>query len=530
MAFVPKAPNIITVGESVADILNYKERLLDAERMKATKEQVIEEMLSNPVSVLKTLKLSLYEFLKVFWNEVTEDEFKDNWHIKYLCDELQKLAERVAENKPKLYDLVINIPPGTSKTTITSIMFPIWCWTRWYHFKFITASHNSALSLESAEKSRNIINSDKFKMLYPDLIVNEDKQVKGNYQIVKKEYINPERARLYKGGTRVSTSIGAGITGFHAHIIIVDDPIDPKGVTSDTKILEANKYMDETLSMRKVDKDITPTVLIMQRLHENDPTGHILEKEGKKVKHICLPAEIIDYKEMVQPPELAKYYVNNLLDPKRLSLETLKQIEVDLGEDGYAGQMGQSPTPPGGGLFKTDHFQIVQTLPSDVHIINTVRYWDKAATKNAGKRSAGVKMIRLKNNVCIIVDVKKGQWAVEERERIIRKTAEADGGNVQIWIEMEPGSGGKESAEATIRNLIGFVCDSDRPQDDKETRAKPYAAQVNIGNVWLLQGDWNKNFIEEHGKFPNGKFKDQVDAAAGAFNKLAAKKIARMLT
>ena len=527
---MPKQPKPGIMQQSVQDILNYKEKLLDEERLKATKEQIIEEMLLNPVSVLKTLKPTLYEFLKIFWNEVSEDEFKDNWHIKYLCDELQIIAERVAENKPKLYDLVINVPPGTSKTTIVSIMFPVWCWTRWYHFKFITASHNATLSLESAEKSRNIINSDKFKALYPDLIVNEDKQVKSNYQIVKKEYVHPERARLYKGGTRMSTSIGAGITGFHAHIIIVDDPIDPKGVTSDVKILEANKYMDETLSMRKVDKDLTPTILIMQRLHEDDPAGHILSKEGKKVKHICLPAEIIDYKEQVRPPELAKYYVNNLLDPNRLSLETLKQMEIDLGEDGYAGQMGQSPTPPGGGLFKVDNFQIVQTIPSDVHIIGKVRYWDKAASKNKGKRTAGVKIYRLKNNVCIVVDVKKGQWAVEDRERIIKQTAQADGEDVVVWIEQEPGSGGKESSDATIKNLFGYICYADRPQDDKETRAKPYAVQVNNGNVWLLQGEWNKAFIEEHGKFPNGKFKDQVDAGAGAFNKLAAKRIARMLT
>lgn len=516
--------------ESVQDILNYKEKVLDLERLKATKEQVIEEMLMNPVSVLKTLKLTLYEFLKVFWNEVSEDEFKDNWHIKLICDELQLVAERVSENKPKLYDLVINVPPGTSKSTITSVMFPVWCWTRWYHFKFITASHNATLSLESAEKSRNIINSDKFKALYPDLIVNEDKQVKSNYQIVKKEYVNPERARLYKGGTRMSTSVGAGITGFHAHIIIVDDPIDPKGAASDVKILEANKYMDETLSMRKVDKDITPTILIMQRLHQDDMSGHILDKPDKKVKHICLPGEIVNYRDKVQPSEFIKFYKNDLLDPNRLSFETLRQIEIDLGEYSYAGQIGQSPTPPGGALFKVDNFQIVQSIPSDVHIVKKIRYWDKAASKNKGKRTAGVKIYRLKNNICIVVDVKKGQWAVEDRERNIRHTAEMDGEDVEIWVEQEPGSGGKESADATIKNLLGFVCYADRPQDDKETRAKPYAVQVNNGNVWLLQGEWNKAFIEEHRFFPFGKFKDQVDAAAGAFNKLAAKKIARMLT
>jgi predicted phage terminase large subunit-like protein len=91
---------------------------------------------------------------------------------------------------------------------------------------------------------------------------------------------------------------------------------------------------------------------------------------------------------------------------------------------------------------------------------------------------------------------------------------------VDVWVEQEPGSGGKESAESTIKNLTGFRVYADRVTGSKELRAEPYAAQVEVSNVALLNADWTKEFISEHEKFPTGKFKDQVDSAAGAFAKL----------
>ena len=107
--------------------------------------------------------------------------------------------------------------------------------------------------------------------------------------------------------------------------------------------------------------------------------------------------------------------------------------------------------------------------------------------------------------------------------------AEADGKAVKIYHEQEPGSGGKESAEATIRNLAGFSSYADRPQGDKIYRADPLSVQVNEGNVLLLRGDWNHEFVEEFRHFPFSTYKDQVDATSGAFSKLTQKRKARVL-
>ena len=126
-------------------------------------------------------------------------------------------------------------------------------------------------------------------------------------------------------------------------------------------------------------------------------------------------------------------------------------------------------------------------------------------------------------------DLKRGQWRADERERIIAQTAEADGYNVHIMVEQEPGSGGKESAEGTIRGLAGYIIQKDRPTGNKEFRADPLSVQVNSGNIRLRVAMWNKEYTEEFSMFPNSTYKDQVDATSGAFNYLVMKKVARAI-
>lgn len=473
---------------------------------------------------------SFYYFIQEFWDVVSNDKLVLNWHIKYLADELQEIAERVAQGLPKKNDLIINISPGTTKSTIVTIMFPDWCWIRWHWFRFICGSYSAQLSLEHAEYGRDIVKSKKFKVYFPELQIKQDKDTKSNFRVTRTSWDSTIGQNVtVLGGNRYATSVGGTVTGFHGHILIVDDPLNPQQAVSAVELKNANDWFDKTLSTRKIDKQVTPTIVIMQRLHENDVTGHLLAKNKKNIKHICLPGEIKNYREQVKPKELIQFYKDDLFDPVRMGWSALKDLEADLGQYGYAGQIGQDPAPPTGGMFKVDHFQIVQTLPAPVNFMKIVRYWDKAGTADGGAYTVGVKMIKLTNGKYLIVDVKRGQWSTEEREKIIRETAEADGSQVHVYIEQEPGSGGKESAQSTISNLAGYVCIADRPTGDKIFRADPLSVQVNNGNVLLLQGDWNYDYIEEFRFFPYTKYKDQVDATSGSFSKLVQGKVARVL-
>lgn len=450
-------------------------------------------------------KDDFFSFVQTFWDTVIPEEPVWNWHIEYLCQELQQMAERVFDNKPKTYDLIINIPPGSTKSTICSVMFPAWVWTRQTSCRTICGSHTAPLALDLSRKTRLIVQSEKYVELFPEVVLSEDQQTK-SYFATK------------SGGGRMATMVGSKVTGFHAHFLIIDDPIDPRGAATDAADLKiANEWMRETLPTRKVDKAVSVTILIMQRLHQDDPSGAWLNRaKPDTVRHICLPSELSD---LVHPPELKEHYSEGgLLDPVRLSRDILDQAQNDLGPYGYAGQFEQSPIPRQGGQFKTQHIQMELAQPK--RFIERVRYWDKAGTKDAGAYTAGVLMGKDRHGFFWILDVKRGQWDAFEREQIIKHTAELDGAAVRVYIEQEPGSGGKESAQSTIRNLSGFRVYADRPVGAKEIRSEPFAVQVNGGNVKMLKAPWNADYISEMMYWPSSKYKDQVDASSGAFNHL----------
>ena len=173
-----------------------------------------------------------------------------------------------------------------------------------------------------------------------------------------------------------------------------------------------------------------------------------------------------------------------------------------------------------GNVFNREWFKFVDVAPQGG---SRIRYWDKAATEDTGAaRTAGV-LMRQVGKAWYIEHVVVGRWNYLKREQIIRQTAEMDGHDVDIWVEQEPGSGGKESAHATIANLAGFSVHAEAVRGDKGTRAGPYSAQVEAGNVFLVRGPWNGGYVDEmHSFTPTGSgLKDQVDASSGAFNKLA---------
>lgn len=184
-------------------------------------------------------------------------------------------------------------------------------------------------------------------------------------------------------------------------------------------------------------------------------------------------------------------------------------------------------------LFNHGWFKFVE--PGEVKdIVEWVRYWDKAGTAEieGGKKtnsaySVGVLMGRTKDNVFYVRDVVRGRWSALDREDRIEKTAVQDAeryGQVQIWVEQEPGSGGKESAQATIRRLAGYNVRADKITGDKITRGQPFVAQSEAGNIKLVIADWNQDWLDEICAVPEGKHMDQYDASVGAFNKLSIRK------
>lgn len=445
-----------------------------------------------------------FEFVKEFWSTVIQEEPIWNWHIEYLCGKIQQRAERVFAGLPKEQDLIVNVPPGTTKSTIFSVLFPAWAMTRMPHARILVSTHTDNLGMDLSRRSRDVIKSEKYQRCFPEIQIRDDQDTKGYWANTA-------------GGWRLTCTIGGkNPMGFHAHFLIVDDPIDPQKVHSDAEITEANRFMNEVLPSRKVNKRVSVTFLIMQRLHQNDPTGNWLSQMAGDVEHVCLPADT-SYK--VIPSSLAENYVDGLLDPIRLPRSVLKR-EEKRGSFFYSGQYGQDPVPLSGGMFRVHRLHI--DIPP-VSFRRIVRYWDKAGTLGDGAFTVGVKMglepaSHGDEPKFWILDVVRGQWESSERERIIKHTAMLDGKSVIIGVEQEPGSAGKESAENTAKRLAGYRVRLDRPTGDKAERADPYSVQVNSGNVYLKKGaEWIQDYIDEMRHFPDSTYKDQIDASSGAF-------------
>ena len=175
-------------------------------------------------------------------------------------------------------------------------------------------------------------------------------------------------------------------------------------------------------------------------------------------------------------------------------------------------------------MIKVSLLRVISVLARS-RIKRSIWYWDKAGTEGGGARTAGVLMHLLSTDMVVIEKVVKGQWSYPEREARIKQeailTAALYGKHAfEIWTEQEPGSGGKESAERTVRNLRGFVAYKEPVRGDKVLRARPFAAGVEAEMVCLLQGDWIQEYIDELEQFPAGKYRDQTDATSGAFNKI----------
>lgn len=473
-----------------------------AERRTKTGTRPTKRAVNEYELVASICRESFYEFVKEFWDQAVPEAPVWNWHIEYLCNEMQKMAERVFLGLPRQYDLIINVPPGTTKSTICSVMFPAWVWTRMLTARCLCGSYSYPLALDLSRKCRRVVMSSKYKKCFPEVELEDDQNTKGHFSTTK-------------GGARYAFGVTGSVTGMHGHFIIVDDPIDPNRAASDVELKQTNLWMSETLSQRKVDKLITCFMLIMQRLHQNDPTGDRLSKKNTiPVHHICLPAE--DSMD-VKPSHLRHNYTKGLLDPVRLSEPVLRDAHATLLDYGYSCQFRQHPIPRGGGMFRTDR---IKMGPKPLKFKKVVRFWDKAATQKGGTFTVGGALGEDLDGRFWILDIIRGQWDSSVRERIIKRTAELDGRKVWVGIEQEGGGGGKESAESSVKMLAGYHVKVIKPAVDKELRADPLSVQVNHGNVYMVEGDWNQPLLDEMMFFPYSKYKDQIDALSGAFTVL----------
>lgn len=453
---------------------------------------------------------SYFEFFKEFWSEIIPEDLKLNWHLEEICNELQAIAERIIKREPNPYDLIINVPPGSSKSTIATIMFPAWCWIRDPSIKTISASYSATLSTNHAVKSRDLLKSDKFLRYYGHIF-----EFKGD-QDNKTHYENT------KGGARIATSVGGTITGQHAHLIIIDDPLKPDEAASETSRTAANSWADNTISTRKTDKKVSATILIMQRLHEKDLTGHWLSKTDKKIRHLCLPAEESD---IVSPAELKNKYTDGLLDPVRMDRSTLANQKVDLGSQGYAGQFSQRPSPEGGTIIKKAWFKKIgfeeYAKLEGKKVVNF--FVDSAYTEEKKNDPTGLLACVYINPFLYILDRDAVFKEFPDLIKYIPSFSSKNGYTNESRILVEPKASGKSIVQMLKFSGINIM-ELPAPMDDKVTRATSITPFLEAQRCILVESAWNEAFLEQVGSFPRAEHDEDVDNLVNAVNHFTNKK------
>jgi predicted phage terminase large subunit-like protein len=409
------------------------------------------------------------------------------WDVPHLAYIRQRLE---AMERGELRRLMLFLPPRHGKSQLATVRYPVWRLARNPRMSVIVGAYNQTLAETFSRASRRIARD----------VLELDDERKATAQWMTRA-----------GGVFRAVGVGGGVTGQGASLVVVDDPVKSREEANSAAYRDRvwNWYRDDLYTRLEPGGAV---ILIMTRWHADDLAGRILESEDAgNWEVVNLPALAEDGDALGREPGAALW-------PDRFDVGDLARIRTVLGSASFASLYQQRPMPAEGGMFRREWFDVVQAAPATAR---RVRYWDKAGTEGDGDYTAGVLLAVDGDGMYYVCDVARGQWSALQRERVIRQTAEMDGTGVPVWVEQEPGSGGKESAQATIRALAGFTVRAERVTGDKATRAMPLAAQCEARNVKLVRGAWNGAFLDELTVFPQGKHDDQVDALSGAFAKLA---------
>jgi len=487
-------------------------------------QKLYHELLKRDFAIEKKLCEKYSFFLKSAW-EILEPTTPLiwNWHYDVLCEELELQIRRIAARKVKEYDIIINVPPRSGKSTIGSRFLLPWTWTLYPGIRFITASYSSKLSLDHAVDSRTVINSPWYQRHWGECYeLTGDQNTKSNY-------------RNSESGYRIATSVGGSGTGSGGQIAVLDDPLDRSlGASSIATREEANRWFKQTWYGCLNNKSIDIRIVIMQRVHEEDTTGYLRKYFPGDYKLFCFPGELT---EDVSPPEYKAKYIDGLFFKGNFSRAILDGYKKTLGSD-YAGQILQRPTAPEGNKFKRYWFKfwrpkgsnlpaVQMKIGTDNHVCESrdlpddlgdyITSWDmglKPRTEN--DPSCGDVFARNQADV-FWLDEDWGHYdPFEKEEHVINQRKKYPQTSISI---IEDETGGSETIirlKKKYSRILGIT-----PHGSKWSRADNAAALARAGNLWLphpaiFPQVWD--IIDELCTFDRAVHDERVDTLSQAIN------------
>ena len=459
---------------------------------------------------------SLYEFVKQSWHVVEPGvPFKPSWHIEVICEHLEAISSG------DIRKLIVNIPPRHSKSTIVSVMYPMWEWQVAPEEKFLCASYSGTLSIRDNLKSRRLVQSPWYQERWGHLFT-----LSGD-QNAKQRFEND------KTGYRLATSVGGTATGEGGSRLLLDDPHSAQEAQSDVMRESALEWFDMVWSTRLNDPKRDAMITIMQRLHEKDISGHILEDIGGW-EHLMIPAEWDGVRRKTflgaYDPRKVK---GELICPERFGPKEIADLKQLLGTYGTAGQLQQDPQPAEGGILKTKCIRLwpaSKPLPQFEFILQS---YDCAFTeKTSGDPTAfsayavftheGLRQV-------MIIDAWDEHLSYPDlRTKAIREWQTEYGGTTvkdgmrtarrpdRVLVEA------KASGQSLLQDMrlarvpaVGY----NPGNADKVSRAHQAAPTLEQGIVWVPESaknpghpvSWVQAFLKQLEKFPVAEHDDYVD-------------------
>lgn len=446
---------------------------------------------------------SLSYFIRRAWRQIIPDTYQHNWHIDAIAEHLEAVA------KGQITRLLVNVPPGTSKSTIIGVMYPAWLWGpgKQPGHRYIGAAHEQGLAVRDNRLMRNLVTSEWYQSLWPIAMTGDQNE---------KLYFENE-----KNGFRQACAV-ASMTGRRGHTIAWDDPLSPEKAHSQTHRETAIRILSETVPTRLNDPAKSSIIVVMQRLHEADPSGHIIAND-LGYDHLCIPME---YERGRHRPTSIGWIDprkedGELLDPIRFPREVVERDKKAMGSYAWAGQMQQRPAPAGGGVFRDEWWRYYTVLPSLTYRKIFADTAQKAKEENdysvfqcwgysADKRAYLLDQVRGKWEAPELLVQARAFWAKH-------KAVEGQGSLRAMEVE------DKVSGTGLIQTLKreGIPIKGIQRIADKLTRAHDAAPYIEAGSVVLpQQSQWLSDYIAEFSAFPKGANDDQIDPTMDAIMEL----------
>ena len=426
-------------------------------------------------------------------------EYRHSWHLDHLAWQLTRVA------RGEVRRLIINVPPRSMKSITVSIAFTAWLLGHDPRRRIICVSYAEELARKLSLDTRRVLETAWFRALFPAC------------QLVPRRQRDGELTTTQQGG-RLALGLGGALTGRGADVIVIDDPMKAQSAVSAAERQRVIDVYEGTLVSRLNDKQRGAIVLVMQRLHEDDLCGHLLERAGEDWEVVSLPAiasEDSEYRLSDRPGHVHLRRCGEVLQPEREPLDVLEGLRRQLGSMTFNAQYQQAPVPAGGNVIRREWLRSYDDVPERFDLV--VAAWDTASTlSERSDWSVGLVWgaVGLDH---YLLDVHRLRCELPELRRAIVGLSQRWSVDATLIEKTHLGHALLQDLRRT-RELRAILVE---PRYDKEARLLAQSARFEAGQVHLpVQAPWLGDYVSELLAFPNGRHDDQVDATSYALHYL----------